>query len=71
MKAEDVGGDWLVAFSDGWARDGVRGGIAAVAPLIAVAERERAAKMVEEYGCHNCEMDAELAAAIRARSDAP
>jgi len=46
-------------------------GFDTVAPLIAAAERERAAKMVEEYGCHNCEMDVELAAAIRARSDAP
>ena len=39
--------------------------IAVVAPMIQAAERERAAKMVEDFGCHDCEMDTDLATAIR------
>lgn len=44
MKVYDVGGDLMVAFQGGYLIGGLRGGIAAVAPLIRAAERERCAE---------------------------
>ena len=84
MKAEDVSDDWIDVGVEAWqcaADDGVQievymhAIIAAVAPLIAAAEREACAKICDaRYMGDNNREDQEArrcAAAIRARSDAP
>lgn len=71
QASRDVPEEWMLmamkAYSDATGNTTlrVRAAIAVVAPMIQAAERERAAKMVEDFGCHDCEMDTDLAAAIR------
>lgn len=79
MKAEDVKEMWITvaAIALGHtphSRDQVRAAIAAVAPLIVAAERERCALIADEvcdpYGADDGFSARAIAAAIRAQGDA-
>ena len=80
MKAEEIPDEWVdIAFNMWWrphvgTRAGMRAAIAAVAPLIAAAEREACAQVAAEYHNTNIHgpwntLQTEIAAAIRDRGN--